>query len=206
MSAVPIEVRAGWERIRAVLSRWWLLLVAAPLIGLAIASGILLATPTRYDSVAIGLVDQPQLTVGEQYGQPTVVKLSDLMPTFATLATSDPVLRRVARDTGVTTSPADLRKHIVVTVPTQTLSLQVTATFPSSDQAGRSAAATLRELGGVLAAYGGDTVPPRERLTLAQVQGPTTTAQPRHWARNLTIAGLLGFGVAIVIAFAFDRG
>lgn len=205
MKAVPIEVSLGVERIRAVVARWWLLLLLGVVTGLGVAAAEAASAHVSYTATAVGLVDEPPLTLDQQNGTATVVKLNDLMPTFASLGTGDVVLHQVDAALSSPMSLAALRGHLSVTVLAQTLELNITASFPDATEAVAAAQADLDGLGGVLAAYGGPGTSSSRALKLSEVQAPTVVALRRHASRILAIGGVLGLALAALVAFAVDR-
>ncbi|HZT66406.1 MAG TPA: hypothetical protein VFA11_11510 [Acidimicrobiales bacterium] len=205
MSLLPLELGIGWERVRGVVRRWWVLLFIGTVLGLGVAAALTATAAVTSTSTAVVTVNQPRFLIDPGFGQQTVNKLNGMMPTFASLATSDQVLQQVEDQTGVRMALKDLRTHVTVTVPPATLDLQIAVQLSSGADAQAVAQGIIANLQGQLATFGGAGAPADEQIVLSTLQAPVTVRDSRHATRNLTVAGILGFGLAAMVAFAVDR-
>ncbi len=196
------ETASGLRFITGVLGRWIGLIILGVVFAVAIAGATLLGQGDRFVAHSEVLIAQPNINATE-LPRDTARKISELMPTYVHIATSDAALRTAISDAKLTDSLNDLRKDIKITQETASLVLNFDVTRDNAEESARIAtsindrfATSLENLGG-----GGKLEPPRA-ITL---QAPRVTKHAASVPTTLISAAVIGFITAIVIAFALDR-
>lgn len=151
------------------------------------------------------LISQPTLANRPEVGNETVVKLNDLMPTFALVAESDSVLSAVRTATSSNDSLNGLRADIVVRRMPETLVLAVEVRRTSAQEAGDIAAALVDQFTTRVDAISSGGERSTDQIVATTLRAPDVEEIPRNTARTLVVAFVLGFGLAAIAAFALDR-
>jgi len=186
-----------------ILRRRWLGVLIIALAALALASAVTLALPKKYTAttrlfVAVTGGDSvTDLAQGSNFAEKQ-------MSSYAEVATSPRVLTPVIQQLDLRTTPKDLAESVEVTVPVDTVILEIAAT----DRDATRAAQIANAVGVELKTAADDLTPKRPGgiegvlvTTIAVAQVPTEASFP-NIAVNLAIgliAGLLlGIGIAIL--------
>ena len=205
MASLGSETTSGLRHIVGVFRRWWLLVLLCIAFTLGVAA---LAITTSADSFVARsqvLISQPTLANQPEVGNETIVKLNDLMQTFASVAESDAVLDAVRSEVGSNDSLDDLRADIVVQRVPEALVLDVEVRRPAQREAGDIASALVAEFTEQVDTITSGGEPSSDRIVATTLQAPDVDEVPRNEARTLVVAFVLGFGLAAIAAFALDR-
>jgi capsular polysaccharide biosynthesis protein len=200
------ETGRGLDHLIGVARRWWLMLVTGTLLGAGIAGLVTAASGSEYEAEAVVLVDQPALTNDPGQGTETVQKLASLMPTYAQIVTSDVVLSGVVAELDSPLTVSALRSRTTVNHLQDTLTLEILITADSEGDAGALAAAIISQFRDTASELGSISLFPEATATVVlPIQSPEVTNVTPSPFRTLVLAGILGFGLAAVAAFVFDR-
>lgn len=186
-----------------VLRRRWLTLAIVALATLAAATVVTLAMPTKYTATT-------RLFFGVQSGE-SATDLSQgstfaekQMSSYAQVAVSPLVLDSVIRELGLQTTPKELAKSVIATVPTDTVIIEIATTDENPELAARISNA----VGGELASVAADLSPARpdgsesvRATTLAPAAIPLEPSSP-NVLRNLALGAVLGLLLGVGVALA----
>jgi capsular exopolysaccharide synthesis family protein len=191
------------QQLFRALRKRWLVIALLGLLGLAV--GLTLsrrATPqyqasaTLYLSVTKG-ESVSDLSQGSTYTQ-------NLLQSFAAVATKPVVLEPVISNLRLDTSVKRLASTIKVTVPSNTVLLQIAATDPSPEEAARVANAVADQVARAvvqLSPLGPDDAKPIKVTTVARADVPRYPISPntrRSLAEGLLLGTALGVAVAVL--------
>lgn len=205
MGSLASDTSSGARHIVGVFRRWWLLVLLCITFTVGIASLAIVTSEDSFIARSETLISQPDLTNRPEVGNETVVKLNDLMPTFATVAESDLVLEAVRRTIASDEPLDDLRADIVVRRVPDTLVLAVEVRRPSAREAGGIAAALVAEFAEQVDEIASGGEPGPAAIIATTLRAPDVDEVPQNKARTLAVAFILGFGLATIAAFALDR-
>lgn len=197
-------------RLIAVLRKSWIAIVAATIVGGAAAFGLSAITTPTYASTSTLYFTLNQgnsasdLVQGSTYTQ-------NQMLSFARLATSSRVLEPVIQQLNLETTPRELARSVKVSIPQDTVTLEVTMTDTVPERAAEvanSIASSLTNVVGEIATggAGGAATVAAELIDVAVV--PTVQSSPNK-PRDALLGMLLGFAastaIALVVALADTR-
>ena len=176
-----------------VLRRRWVSLVMIALATVAVAAGVTLAMTTQYTATTRlffaveGGESVTDLAQGSSFAEKQ-------MTSYAEVATSPLVLNPVINRLDLETTSANLARAVTVTIPPETVILEISAVDPDPNRA----AAIANAVGTEVAEVAGELSPDRadgskavEATTLAAALVPTDPSSPRV-LRNLALGTLLG--------------
>ncbi|MGC5614952.1 polysaccharide biosynthesis tyrosine autokinase [Georgenia sp. Z1491] len=194
----------------AVLRRRWPIVLVVTLLCLAASlAASLLATPRYTTSSEVFFAVQGGDSVSDLAQGSTFAQRQ--MTSFAEVATSPLVLEPVIEELGLDMSAGELAGMVTVSVPQDTVILEVSTTSTSPDDAARISNAVAGQLASTSAALsspdGGETAPVQATvMTPAQVPGsPSSPDVVRNGALGLVLGLLLGLGAAFVRHLADTR-
>lgn len=188
-----MDISSFFASIRA---HFWILILTGLLAG-ALAFGISSALPKQYEAEA-------QVLVGS-LADPTLDQLlahQQLAQTYAQLATTTPVLRRVIDDLGLDETTQELAERIDIRVPTGLSIITVTATASTPAEAAALANAMATEIVELSDTPGTSTT---GLATIVQRAVPPTTPSSPQVVLNTMIAATLGVAVGLTIALVIDQ-
>ena len=204
MGSIGSETTSGLRHILAVLGRWWILVLIGTSFALGIAALAVMTAPQQFRAQAQVLLSQPDLANRPEVAQETVQKLNDLMPTFAEVATSDPVLDDVLTETGLSEPLDDLRGDIAVAQVPQTLVLAIEVRRDDGDVALAIAEGLVTGFSNQVSTLTGSD-PGVAGVVASELQAPDVDEVAQNRLRTLFVALVLGFGLSAVAAFSLDR-
>ena len=187
-----------------ILRRRWLGVLIIALTVLALASAVTLAMPKKYTAttrwfIAVAGESVTDLAQGSNFAEKQ-------MASYAEVATSPRVLAPVIGQLDLRTTPKELSESVEVTVPVDTVILEISATDPSPTRAAQIANAVGQEL----AKAAGDLSPQKEDGTEAvavqatmieEAQVPDKASSPKipqNLGVGLIVGLLVGLGVAVL--------
>ncbi|MDP9904631.1 polysaccharide biosynthesis tyrosine autokinase [Arthrobacter bambusae] len=182
-----------------VIRQRWIAIVAAALIGLALAGGFTLLQTPEYQS-------RSELFVSVKGGSsPTDVIQGNTfaekrVTSYVSLATSPRVLQAVADELKLTGGMNQLVGKVAATAQAQTVLIDITATDPDPSQAARIANSTARQLITAVNNVEDVTI---VRLSVFEEAAPSTSPSSPRVPLNLAIG--LALGLLAGIAFAVTR-
>lgn len=182
--------------LRAVRARWALFALCC-LVPVAAALAVSGASKPVYMSTAELFVTAPGAASTQDAYQAGLLAQQQA-PSYAELATSPAVMRAVAADLGLATSPADLAGQVSATAPTSSVLIDVTAQAGSAAGARDLANATARQLASTVAHLSQPKPSTRPQLTLTLVKPAELPAKPSSKKKTDLV---LGFIVGLAIAF-----
>ena len=190
-----------------ILRRYWLILVAGLVLGTVVALGISWIQPKVYSADSSGFITTASTSnegsVGTALAGDSYAK--SRAKSYADLGTKRVVAEQVIKDLRLSTTPEDLVENITVTVPTDTVTIKVTAKASTprgaSDLANEwivAMAAQIKQLedGGSNNNQAVVTLTPLESAAL-----PTSPSSPNiklNVAFGLLIGLVIGAGVALL--------
>ncbi|WP_156877158.1 polysaccharide biosynthesis tyrosine autokinase [Pseudoclavibacter soli] len=207
-----MTVQEYWKIAR----RYWMLIVGALIAGVVLATAVTLFMPKKYQATASGFISVPasQETASGSVSADTYAK--SRAKSYVELGQSKSVAEKVISRLGLTTTPAALLGQVSVTAPTNTVTIQVTATARTAQASADLANAWIDELteqiNEVESAWKqtgteGSETPVSTLVTYDEATAPTSASSPKLML-NVAIGGLaglvLGAGAAIALT-VFDR-
>lgn len=193
------------RHLARVVWKWRILVVAGVLFIVSATVALFGLTPPDYEAQTTLLFDQPALVATGEQGLATTQKLANLMPTYARVATSDPVLRRVEAELATDQGPEALRQRIDAAPLPDALAIAIRARDEEASIAEQLVVETAQALADVLEdAQIESEIPPQLRITVTPLLEPTAERPERNQARTLVLAGLMGFAVMVGIAFFLE--
>jgi polysaccharide biosynthesis transport protein len=185
-----------------ILRRRWLLVLIVALTALAATSLLTLAMPKKYTATtslffAVAGSSVSDLAQGSDFA-------AQQMSSYAKVATSPLVLEPVVQQLALPTTAAELEESVEVTVPPETVTLEIAVT----DADPRGAATIANAVAATLGKVAADLSPSRKdgseavrATTLAVAQVPVEPSSPnipRNLAIGLLLGLLLGTGIAVL--------
>lgn len=193
-----------------VLRTRWRLVAGAALLGLGVATVLLLLAPPQYRSSATVFIRTPGdisrvVDGGDSYAQ-------NRARTYAQLAHSSNFTARVVDNLGIDTPPDQFARKVSVSARPGTVLIDLTVTAPTAAEADRAADAVVSELSQTVRAL--EAVPASlvPRAELVVVDPPHTPAHASAWGMPVAWVLLGGAGtgalvgaVGAVLRSIFDR-
>ena len=200
---------ADFGHLGRVLRKWRVLIAAGVLFAVAVTFALLRLTTPDYRAETVLLFDQPALVATGEQGLAASQKLSNLMPTYARVATSDVVMAKVRETTGTSESVEQLRGRVDAEQVTDTLALRITVDHGNREAAERTTAAVAQGLRDVLGDLQADSdVPDDLEFVITPLLEPDAERPARDEPRTLLLVGLVALivmaGVALLLEYV-DR-
>ncbi|MDX2377457.1 polysaccharide biosynthesis tyrosine autokinase [Microbacterium sp. LRZ72] len=197
---------SGWTLARVVeaLRKFWLLIVALTVAGGIIAFGWAMTITPVYQSTATLYFALNQgdsasdLAQGSTYTQ-------NQMVSFAQLATSSRVLEPVIRELDLDVTPTELARSLEVSIPQQTVILEVQASSTDAEEAAEIANAisdSLTQVVREVAPKGAEGAATIAANVIDEAVVPPFQAFPNK-PREAALGALLGLLVGVLAAFVF---
>jgi capsular exopolysaccharide synthesis family protein len=186
-----------------ILRRRWLGVLVIVLTALALASAVTLIMPNKYTAttrlfIAVsGTQSATDLAQGSNFAEKQ-------MASYAEVATSPRVLAPVITQLGLPTTPKDLAESVEVTVPVDTVILEVSATDPDPGRAAQIANAVgqeLRRAAVELSPQKEDGTQAVQATSIADAEVPDKASSPKIFQNlglGLAFGLLFGLGVAML--------
>lgn len=204
MTSIGEETTKGWEHVLELLRRWWLVLTVGTVFGLTIAAVLVVGDPLTYRADSVVLIEQPAVALQPTVGKESLEHIVELLPTVGQLVVRDDVLRAVVDELGLDRDPLELRRNIKVVPIPDTVTLRVSVEMDDREVAADVNAALLAHLGAELTGLGAESSSTPLAMEVLQQDEVRSVGQNR--GRTLLLAGLLGFGFALLAAAVLDRG
>ena len=198
--------RADVGHFFAVVARWWVVVLAGTIFVVGTAVALLRLTTPPYRAQVVMLFDQP-VTGGltGQQGQATTENIISLLPTYASVARSDQVLKDSAAAAGVQATIEQLRDRVEVEVVAGTLAIRIAVEDTNAQIAERLSAAVTetfaKHLDEEQASAG---VQKEQRSTAIPISVERATRASRSEARTIALAAILGLTIMIGVAFLLE--
>lgn len=203
----------GWTlgTIWAAIRRWWILIVALAILGAGGAYGAAMTVTPVYQSQASLFFALSQGSTVSDLNQGSTYTQNQML-SFANLAESSRVLQPVIDELGLDTTPSKLAQDVEVSIPQQTVVLEVQVSSTSAELAAELAnaiAASLTDAVSDVASVGGpDDAPTIAAQVIDEAVVPQFQALPNK-SRDAALGGvvglLVGLAAAILISFADTR-
>ncbi len=132
------------RRQLTILRHWSWLIVACVLLASGTAYLVSSSLPKTYDGRVTLIVGQSLSAANPDYNQ--LLASQRLSTTYASVATTGPIMQRVISSLGLTTTPDDLRSHITAQAPANNTLIYITATDGDPQRAANIANAVANEL------------------------------------------------------------
>jgi capsular polysaccharide biosynthesis protein len=201
MSSQPIPAGPSATRgLRSIVRTWGWFILGGTLIGLVIAVGVAAITPPTYTAHVTLLVAPADTNTGVNTSDLEVSQA--LIPTFAELATTTPVLDRVINSTNANTNVVALTEAVSTHIPAGTNLLEISV----SDRDPAQASALANAIASDLQVY----APPNPsdanvaKLVALTVVDPATTPTGRDgpgFVIRVALGGAIALFLTISIAF-----
>lgn len=196
---------AGWSlsRIWDALRKLWIVIVAIALLGVVAGYGVAASTTPIYQATATLYFSLSQGTTGSDLNQGSTYTQNQML-SFAQLTTSSLVLQPVIDDLHLDTTPREISRSIVVTVPLNTVLLEVQASSSDPQTSARVANAVADHLTEVVEQVsprtGGDDGSPTISATLVdEAVVPLVQALPNK-PRDAMLGGAVGLILGVLVA------
>lgn len=189
------------EEFAQLLRRQWVLVTAVTVAGLVLATVLGLLAGREYRASATLVLTPSAHPAPDAAARAAILASSSGMTTYAQLSTSPEVATAVVAQLGLDESPADLRKQLTATVPTNSYLIDLAVTADSPDHAVRIANAVAQQASGKVNALFSD----RDAgfvVVVAIRADPATVAAPSGF--RLVPIGLVA-GLALGVALAIIR-
>lgn len=200
MSVEPVEWNLShvWEALRKF---WAVILGLTVLVG---AGGFLLSSTVepQFQSRASLYFALNQGTSGADLNQGSAYTQNQML-SFARLATSSRVLEPVVADLQLSITPRELARSIAISIPQDTVILDVTATSNDSDRAAELANSVAEELASVVQQVAAESVEGSANITASLIDDavPPTVQTVPNKPRDALLAAAMGFLLGVLIAF-----
>jgi capsular polysaccharide biosynthesis protein len=180
--------------------------VVAGLVVAVLAMVLVLTRPAEYASSTTLLIDQPR-ALAASGSEGLVVKLSRLRVKYADIASADAIVNPVSKATGV--KPGDVRRETVAFVPSQTLTVVVTARSGDAERAQRLSQEVADQLSAFTAAeQAGLDIPADQQVTLSVIdeagRGGKVTPTGRR-ALSVAVVAFVLTAIAVAIGIPLLR-
>ena len=182
--------------LRAVRGRWFLFLFCC-IVPVAAALAISGTSKPEYLSTAELFIAAPGAASTQDAYQAGLLAQQQA-PSYAELATSPAVMKAVAADLGLATSPADLAGQVSATSPANSVLIDVTAQASSAAGARSLANATALQLASTVAHLSQPKPSTHPQLTLTLAKPAVLPATPSSKKKTDLVLGLI---VGLAIAF-----
>ncbi|MET4099771.1 capsular exopolysaccharide synthesis family protein [Agrococcus sp. UYP10] len=200
VSAEPVQWNLShvWEALR----KFWAVVVGMTLVGGAAGFALSSATPPQFQSRASLYFALNEGTSGADLNQGSAYTQNQML-SFARLATSSRVLDLVIDDLDLQTTPRDLARSIAVTIPQDTVILDVIATSGQPERAAAVANSVAEQLAVVVLEVGADSVEGAATISASVIDdavAPTVQTVPNK-TRDALLAAAIGFLLGVLTAF-----
>ncbi|MFT9096068.1 MAG: polysaccharide biosynthesis tyrosine autokinase [Gluconobacter cerinus] len=200
-----------------IVRRYWLVLVIGAVAGVLIALGVAFVQPKMYSADSSGFITTPSSStdssgssnVGMAVAGDSYAK--SRAKSYADLGKQRTIAEAVIKDLGLSESPEELVNHIAVTVPVDTVTIQVSATASTPRAASDLANAWIRAMAAAIkdlesgGSHGVQPAATLEPLESAVIPTSPTSPNTRLYAALGLFAGLaIGFVFAIIRS-QYDR-
>lgn len=197
--------RLDIRHLGRVIWKWRILVLAGTLFVATAAVALLRVTEPAFQAETVVLFDQPALVARAEGGLAAASKLLNLLPTYARIATSDPVMSDVRDQLGSGATLDELKRRIEARPIPDTLALQIVARDEDAEVAERLAAATAAALGNHFEAMlEAADLPEESTFVLTTLVEPDAERPGRNEARTVILAALLGLLVMVGLAFFLE--
>lgn len=195
----PWTLGHAWEAVR----KYWLLILGLAVVGAGAGFAVSSSATPQFQSTASLYFALDQGTSGADLNQGSTYTQNQML-SFARLASSSRVLDPVIEDLGLDAETRDLVRSVEVTIPQDTVILEVTAASGSPERAAQIANAISQELVAVVqevVSRGGQGSARITASVIDEAVPPVVQSSPDK-LRDTALAGLLGLLAGIVLAFA----
>lgn len=193
------------HRLLLILRRHWLVIAAGPVIGLGLAIAYTSTQPAVYSASAELFVST---TTEDKNGSDLVnsgLYASNLVSSYAGVATSPAVLDRVVTTLDLDMTAAELERHVTATVPLNTVLVRVDVAMDDPEVAADVANAIAQQLPAVVEALtrpSADVAAPVELRVIRSAAPDDQQIAPKPALNalvGLVLGGTLGLAVAMVL-------
>lgn len=187
-----------WEALR----KFWALIVGFTI--LAAGAGFLISSTVepQFQSRASLYFALNQGTSGSDLNQGSAYTQNQML-SFARLATSSRVLEPVIAELGMELEPRELARSIAISIPQETVILDVTATSNDPERAATIANSVAEELAAVVQDVAAESVEGAASITASLIDDavPPTVQTVPNKTRDALLAGAIGFLFGVLVAF-----
>lgn len=182
----------------AVVRRFWYILAAGALVGVALAATVSLIQKPTYQASSKAFVSTSYAASVSDLSQGTLLA-QQIVSSYADVATTSYVLQPVINRLRLQTTPSLLSKHISVTAPTDTSVIQVTAEATSAQLSAQLANAVAGELESAVSRLSPNSVRSAE-VKVVQIDRaiPPLSPSAPNTKQYLVIGAILGFFVSVL--------
>ncbi|WP_040168206.1 polysaccharide biosynthesis tyrosine autokinase [Microbacterium gorillae] len=188
-------------RVFDALKKWWLLIVAAAVLGTGVAYAASATVTPVFQSTAKLFFTLNQGTTAIDLAQGSNYTQSQML-SYAQLATSSRVLEPVIAELHLNTSSRDLARSIDVSIPQSTSILEVRASSGSGEEAAQLANAVATSLTAVVGEIMPTATATEPRITAEPIDEavvPTVQALPNK-TRDAALGGVVGLVLGVLVA------
>lgn len=187
-----------WEALR----KFWALVVGLALLGGAAGYLVSSTVPPQFQSRASLYFALNEGTSGADLNQGSAYTQNQML-SFARLATSSRVLDLVIAELGLESTPRDLARSIAITIPQDTVILDVVATSSQPERAAAVANSVAEQLAEVVLEVGAESVDGAASISASVIDdavAPTVQTAPNK-TRDALLAAAIGFLLGVLVAF-----
>ncbi len=187
-----------WEALR----KFWALVVGLALLGGGVGYLLSSTVEPQFQSRASLYFALNQGTSGADLNQGSAYTQNQML-SFARLATSSRVLERVIDELDLESTPRDLARSIAITIPQDTVILDVVATSSQPDRAAAIANSVAEQLALVVLDVGADSVDGAATISASVIDdavAPTVQTVPNK-TRDAILAAAIGLLLGVLAAF-----
>ncbi|MCR8670845.1 polysaccharide biosynthesis tyrosine autokinase [Agrococcus sp. HG114] len=194
----PWTLGRAWEAVR----KSWLLILGLVVASAGVGYVASASQAPQYESAASLYFALNEGTSGADLNQGSTYTQNQML-SFARLATSSRVLEPVIEQLGLDTTPTDLAERISITIPQDTVILEVAASSSDAARAAEMANAVSVQLVAVVqeVASRGEEGVARITASVIDVAVPPAVQSSPNKTRDTALAGLLGLLLGLVAAF-----
>ena len=188
---------AIWESLR----KFWLLIAVLTIAGGGIAYALSASVTPTFQSKATLFFSLSQGNSASDLNQGSTYTQNQML-SFAQLATSSRVLRPVIDELDLDATPRELARDIEVSIPQQTVILEVQASSTDPEQAAaiaNAAAASLTEVVGEISPRGAEGAPTISAQSVDEAVVPLVQALPNK-TRDVALGAILGLIIGVAAA------
>lgn len=194
----PESTQWSIAQVAETLRKFWLLILGLTVLG-GVGGYLVSASATpQFQSSASLYFTLSQGTSGTDLNQGSAYTQNQML-SFAQIATSSRVLERVIDDLDLSTSPRELARSIVITIPQDTAILRVTATSPDPERAADLANSVSQELAAVVQDVAAEGEAMISGSVIDDAVPPTVQTSPNK-TRDAMLAAALGFLAGVLVA------
>ncbi|WP_413319369.1 polysaccharide biosynthesis tyrosine autokinase [Agrococcus sp. 1P02AA] len=195
-----------WEALRKL----WLLILGFAMVGGAVGYAVAASTEPQFQARASLYFALDQGTSGADLNQGSAYTQNQML-SFARLATSSRVLEPVIDELDLGTTPRDLARSVAITIPQDTVILEVTVTSTDRMRASEIANSVSTELAAVVQDVAAQGVAGAATISASVIddavppQSQSSPNKPREAALAALVGLLLGMLVATILTIADTR-